>query len=172
VKEFHEALNFAAIHHLSVVFYCENNGYAISEKSDKQMPLRRVADRARGYDIHGVSFDGNDLAEVYQTSYWAIEECRRGHGPQLLEAVTYRYGPHTTADDTRYRPRAEVEEWSRRDPIDRYRQVLVGAGTWSDEQENALREEARAELDLAVDEAAAAPDPTVAQAMRHVFYEG
>lgn len=170
--EFHEALNFAAIHHLPVVFFCENNGYAISEKADKQMPLRRVADRARGYDILGVSFDGNDLTEVYQTTYWAVEECRRGHGPHLLEAVTYRYGPHTSADDdTRYRPRAEVEEWSRRDPIDRYRQVLLRAGTWSDAQETALREEARAEIDRAVDEALAASDPDAAQALRHVYFE-
>jgi len=170
--EFHEALNFAAIHDLPVVFFCENNGYAISEKADKQMPLRRVADRARGYDIHGVSFDGNDLTEVYQTTYWAIEECRRGHGPQLLEAVTYRFGPHTSADDdTRYRPRAEVEEWSRRDPIDRYRQLLTGNGAWSDDRDAALREEVRAEIDRAVDEAIAAPEPDVAHALRHVYLE-
>ena len=125
--DFHEAMNFASIHKLPVVFFCENNGYAISESSEKQMAVLHVADRAKGYNMIGQTVDGNDVIAVHQTAHWSIEECRRGRGPKLIEAKTYRLVPHTSSDDDRrYRTRAELEEWIKRDPIDRFRKRLRG----------------------------------------------
>jgi 2-oxoisovalerate dehydrogenase E1 component alpha subunit len=170
--DFHEALNFAAIHRLPVIFFCENNGYAISESSEKQMAVRHVADRAKGYGVSGQSLDGNDVLSVYQATSWAIEECRAGRGPRLIEAKTYRLAPHSTSDDDRrYRTRAEVEEWAKRDPIDRFRKRLVRDGVITDADADAVLEEARREVDAAVDAAVAAPDPTPEQALRYVFHE-
>ncbi len=170
--DFHEALNFAAIHQLPVIFFCENNGYAISETSEKQMSVRHVAERARGYDVQASTVDGNDVLAVYQEMRWSVEELRRGHGPKLIEAKTYRLVPHTSSDDDRrYRPRAEVEEWARNDPIDRFRTRLLESDTLSEEEAEQWAAEVRAEVDQAVDRAAAAADPTPESALRHVFHE-
>ena len=171
--DFHEALNFAAIHELPVIFFCENNGYAISESSEKQMSVRHVAERARGYDVAASTVDGNDVLAVYQEMRWSIEECRRGGGPKLIEAKTYRLVPHTSSDDDRrYRPRAEVEEWARNDPIDRFRQRLIDGGSLTLDDDERLRAEVRAEVDRAVEAAEAAPDPTPESALRNVYFEG
>jgi 2-oxoisovalerate dehydrogenase E1 component alpha subunit len=171
--EFHEAVNFAAIHRLPAVFFCENNGYAISESQEKQMSVMHVADRARGYDIVGQTVDGNDVLAVHQTAKWSIEECRRGHGPKLIEAKTYRLSPHTSSDDDRrYRTRAELEEWIKKDPIDRFRKRLIEEGDLTEAEDFALRAEAKQEIVDAVKSAEAAPDPAPEDALRHVFYEG
>ncbi len=170
--DFHEALNFAAIHELPVIFFCENNGYAISESSEKQMSVRHVAERARGYDIQASTVDGNDVLAVYQEMRWSVEECRRGHGPKLIEAKTYRLVPHTSSDDDRrYRPRAEVEEWARHDPLDRFRERLLESDAITEEEVEQWRQEVRLVVDQAVEAAEAAPDPTPESALRHVFFE-
>ncbi|MHB8376205.1 MAG: thiamine pyrophosphate-dependent dehydrogenase E1 component subunit alpha [Dehalococcoidia bacterium] len=170
--DFHEAFNFAAIHMLPVVFFCENNGYAISESSEKQMSVRNVADRAKGYDIIGSTVDGNDVLAVHQTTRWSIEECRRGRGPKLVEAKTYRLVPHTSSDDDRrYRTRAELEEWIKRDPIDRFRKRLLEEGTITEDEDAALRAQIKREIEAAVQSAEAAPDPPPEDALRHVFAE-
>ncbi len=171
--DFHEAVNFAAIHKLPVVFYCENNGYAISESSEKQMSVLHVADRAKGYDISGQTVDGNDIIAVHQTAKWNIEECRRGRGPKLIEAKTYRLVPHTSSDDDRrYRPRAELEEWIKRDPIDRFRKRLMEEEGLTEEDDAAMRAEIKAEIVAAVESAERAPDPAPEDALRYVFAEG
>lgn len=170
--DFHEAVNFAAIHKLPVVFYCENNGYAISESSEKQMAVRHVADRAKGYNIIGVTVDGNDVLAVHQTVRWNIEECRRGRGPKLVEAKTYRLSPHTSSDDDRrYRTRAELEEWIKRDPIDRFRKRLIEEGTLTESDDAELRAQIKLEVQDAVKSAESAPDPPPEDALRHVFAE-
>ena len=170
--DFHEAVNFAAIHHLAIVFFCENNGYAISESQEKQMSVLHVADRAKGYGIEGQTVDGNDALTVYQTTLWSLNECRRGLGPKLIEAKTYRYAPHTSSDDDRrYRPRAELEEWIKKDPIDRLRKRLVEDGSLTDDADRAIRDEAKREIDDAVVAAERAPDPVPEAALRHVFLE-
>ena len=170
--DFHEALNFASIYKLPVVFFCENNLYAISESSEKQMALRNVAERARGYNMRFGVVDGNDVLAVYEETRWSVEECRRGEGPKLIEAKTYRIGPHTSSDDDRrYRPRAEVEEWAKRDPIDRFRMRLIEGGTLTEEQDEQLRAQAKEEIDRAVEAAEAAADPPVEAALRHVYHE-
>lgn len=170
--DFHEAVNFAAIHKLPVVFFCENNGYAISESQEKQMSVLHVADRAKGYQIVGQMVDGNDIVAVHQTTKWSIEECRRGRGPKLIEAKTYRLVPHTSSDDDRrYRPRAELDEWLKKDPIDRFRQRLTSEEGLTAEEDQQLRTEARSEVVEAVKRAEAAPEPAVEEAFRHVYYE-
>ena len=170
--DFHEALNFAAIHRLPVVFFCENNGYAISESSEKQMSVRHVADRAKGYDIIGATVDGNDALAVYQTTRWNIEECRRGRGPKLVEAKTYRLVPHTSSDDDRrYRTRAELEEWIKRDPIDRFRKRLLEEGTITEDEDAALRAQIKRDIEDAVQSAEASAEPRPGDALRHVFAE-
>jgi len=170
--DFHEALNFASIHRLPVVFYCENNGYAISESSEKQMAVRHVADRAKGYDIIGATVDGNDVLAVHQTMRWNIEECRRGRGPKLVEAKTYRLSPHTSSDDDRrYRTRAELEEWIKRDPIDRFRKRLFEEGLITEAEDADLRADIKRTVEAAVQEAEQAPDPAPDDALRHVFAE-
>jgi len=168
--DFHEAMNFASIHKLPVVFFCENNGYAISESSEKQMAVRHVADRAKGYNMIGQTVDGNDVIAVHQTTHWNIEECRRGRGPKLIEAKTYRLSPHTSSDDDRrYRTRAELEEWIKRDPIDRFRKRLFEEETLTEEEDAELRAEAKREIAAAVEAAERAPDPAPEDALRYVF---
>jgi 2-oxoisovalerate dehydrogenase E1 component alpha subunit len=168
--DFHEAVNFAAIHKLPVVFFCENNGYAISESQEKQMSVLHVADRAKGYDIDGQTVDGNDIVAVHQTAQWSIDECRRGRGPKLIEAKTYRLVPHTSSDDDRrYRTRAELDEWIKRDPIDRFRRRLLEEGTLTEDDDREWRADAKREVAEAVASAEQAPDPAPEDALRHVF---
>jgi len=170
--DFHEALNFAAIHQLPVVFFCENNGYAISESQAKQMSVMHVADRAKGYGIEGKTVDGNDALTVYQTTRWSLDECRRGLGPKLIEAKTYRLSPHTSSDDDRrYRPRSELEEWIKKDPIDRLRKRLLTEGALTEDADRQIRLDAQREIDEAATAAEGAPDPAPESALRHVFYE-
>ena len=170
--DFHEAMNFASIHKLPVVFFCENNGYAISEASEKQMAVKHVADRAKGYGMIGQTVDGNDLLAVHQTTKWSIEECRRGRGPKLIEAKTYRYSPHTSSDDDRrYRTRAELEEWVKKDPIDRFRKRLLEDGELLEDEDRALRVAVKEEIARAVEAAEAADAPAPESALRHVFHE-
>src|SRR5690606_34159764 len=99
--DFHEGLNFAGIYRLPVVFFCENNMYAISVHQTKQMAIENVADRAAGYGFPGIVVDGNDPLEVYRVTREAVERARRGEGPTLIEAKTYRFVPHTSDDDDR-----------------------------------------------------------------------
>jgi 2-oxoisovalerate dehydrogenase E1 component alpha subunit len=170
--DFHEAVNFAAIHRLPVVFLCENNGYAISESSENQMSVKHVADRAKGFGIIGQTVDGNDLIASHQTVSWGVGECRRGRGPVLIEAKTYRFSPHTSSDDDRrYRPRSEVEEWAKKDPIDRFRTRLREETALTDEEDRALRETVKREIAEAVKEAEAAPDADPAAVARYVYFE-
>jgi 2-oxoisovalerate dehydrogenase E1 component alpha subunit len=170
--DFHEAMNFASIHKLPVVFFCENNGYAISESSEKQMAVKHVADRARGYDMIGQTVDGNDVLAVHQTTKWSVEECRRGRGPKLIEAKTYRLSPHTSSDDDRrYRPRAELEEWSKKDPIDRFRKQLLEDGELTEDDDREWRAAVRREVNEAVEQAERAPGPAPESALRYVFHE-
>lgn len=170
--EFHEGLNFAAVHKLPVIFFCENNGYAISESSEKQMTVKNVADRAKGYDIEGISMDGNDLIAVYQNTLWAAEECRNGRGPKLLEAKTYRIVPHSSDDDDRrYRSREELAEWMKKDPIDRVKKYLIDHDAMTEEQDGAIRQEVDEVVREAVDYALGQPMPEPETALLHVYAE-
>jgi 2-oxoisovalerate dehydrogenase E1 component alpha subunit len=168
--DFHEGLNFAAIHRLPVVFVCENNGYAISVPQHKQMAVPSVAARAAAYGIPGVSVDGNDPLAVYAAMREAVNRARRGEGPTLIEAKTYRLVPHSSDDDDRtYRSREEVEAWRQRDPIPRFRRYLEEHALLDAAADQALRASIAAEVDRATDEAEQAPPPAPHTALEHVF---
>jgi pyruvate dehydrogenase E1 component alpha subunit len=126
--DFHEAANMAAVFGAPVVLFCQNNGWAISVPTEEQYAAP-IAARAAGYGIPGVRVDGNDVLAVYRVTRDALDRARRGGGPTLVEALTYRMGDHTTSDDaTRYRDDREVGAWRARDPIERYRRWLLAAG--------------------------------------------
>jgi 2-oxoisovalerate dehydrogenase E1 component alpha subunit len=127
--DFHEGLNWAGIHKLPVIFLCENNQYAISVPTHKEMPVKNVADRAVAYGMPGIIVDGNDALEVYRVIREAVARARRGDGPTLVEAKTYRLVPHSSDDDDRsYRTREEVEAWKKKDPALKMRQYLESVG--------------------------------------------
>lgn len=170
--DFHEGVNFAAVQRLPVIFFCQNNGYAISERADRQMAVTSVAERAAAYGIPGVSVDGNDAVAVWQAVRDAACRARAGDGPTLIEARTYRLVPHTSDDDDRlYRSREEVEEWRKRDPIDRLRRFLEEQGLLAAAKEDQLRREIAEEVDEATALAEAAPVPDAATLARHVYAE-
>ncbi|MBS4727239.1 pyruvate dehydrogenase (acetyl-transferring) E1 component subunit alpha [Mycobacterium sp. SM1] len=133
----HEALNFAAVFGTPCVFYVQNNQWAISVPVRKQTAAASIAHKAIGYGMPGIRVDGNDPLACYAVMADAAARARAGAGPTLIEAVTYRLGPHTTSDDpTRYRTQDEVSRWLALDPIPRYRAYLQGVGLWSPQLED------------------------------------
>ena len=123
--DFHEALNFAGVWHVPVVFVCQNNQWAISVPLKKQTHSRTIAQKALAYGLPGIQVDGNDVLAVYAAAREAVDRARAGDGPTLIECVTYRLGVHTTADDpTKYRSDAEVAMWEQKDPLTRFKAYL------------------------------------------------
>src|SRR6058998_2524200 len=123
--DFHEAMNFAGVWHVPVVFVCQNNQWAISVPLKKQTHSRTIAQKALAYGLPGIQVDGNDVLAVYAAARAAVERARAGDGPTLIECVTYRLGVHTTADDpTKYRTDEEVAMWEQKDPLTRFRAYL------------------------------------------------
>jgi len=170
--DFHEALNFAQIHRLPVIFYVQNNGYAISESTEKEMPIAHVADRARAYNMHSASVDGMDAIAVYQTVRPAVDQARRGGGPFLIEARCYRLGAHSSDDDdTRYRPRAELEEWTSKDPITLFRHRVETDQIFPAAELDEIEARITAEVQDAVEWAANQPDPEPEDALGFVYRE-
>nr|WP_090274362.1 pyruvate dehydrogenase (acetyl-transferring) E1 component subunit alpha [Mycolicibacterium komanii]CRL67315.1 pyruvate dehydrogenase E1 component subunit alpha [Mycolicibacterium komanii] len=150
----HEALNFAAVYKAPCVFFVQNNQWAISVPVREQMAGPSIAHRATGYGMPGIRVDGNDVLACFAVTAEAARRARDGGGPTLIEAITYRMGPHTTSDDpNRYRSPEEVQEWAGRDPIARYRTYLQSVGVWTDRLEERVKARSvrlRAELRDAV----------------------
>ena len=161
--DFHEALNCAAVYGAHAVFVIQNNQWAISVPLHQQTRAETLAQKAHAYGMPGIQVDGNDVFAVYAAAREALERARGGGGPTLIEAVTYRIGDHTTADDaSRYRSEEELEEWRGKDPIARLRLYLGSIGQWDDDQEAVLVEEAQKWVDaqVAALEAMEPQDPT------------
>jgi len=168
----HEAMNFAGVHKLPVVFIIENNQYAISVHWRKQAAVEDVSVRAKGYGFTGVTLDGNDVLAVYEAMKQAVERARRGEGATLIEAKTYRLVPHTSDDDDRrYRSREELEEWTKKDPLVRYQAWLQKHDIADQRKLDELQEKAAREVDEATDYAEKAPLPTPESALRHVIVD-
>jgi pyruvate dehydrogenase E1 component alpha subunit len=149
--DFHEAMNCAGVFGCQSVFVIQNNQWAISVPLHRQTASETLAQKAHAYGIPGVQVDGNDVFAVWVAASEALARARSGGGPTLIEALTYRIGDHTTADDaSRYRPEAEVAEWADRDPILRLRRYIEGAGLWDEGREGALTEEVHAWVDRTV----------------------
>lgn len=170
--DFHEALNFAATHHLPVVVVVENNGYAISVPVEKQMATPNVADRAVAYGIPGITVDGNDAIACYRAAAEAVQRARAGLGPTLLEAKVHRLTSHSSDDDQRrYRSAEAIEAERRQDCLPRFRSMLEDLGVLAPGDADALRAELVRELDEATAEAEQAPDVDAATALLHVHGE-
>lgn len=168
----HEALNFAAVFNTPCVFYVQNNGWAISVPVAKQSAGPSLAHKATAYGMPGIRVDGNDVLACYAVMAEAAERARAGNGPTLIEAVTYRLGPHTTSDDpSRYRSQEELDHWAALDPIPRYRAYLQGQGLWSqrlDDRVDARATRLRTELRDAVFDA---PDSDIDELFTTVYAE-
>ncbi|SDX40115.1 pyruvate dehydrogenase E1 component alpha subunit [Marininema mesophilum] len=171
--DFHEALNFSGVFTLPAIFFCQNNGYAISVPFSRQSAVPTVAERAAAYGMKGVKIDGNDVLASYQATREAVKRARAGEGATLIEAVTYRKGSHTTADDaSRYREKAEVDEWVEgKDPLARYEQLLYSEGLLDDEKKMSWEGQCREQIDQAVKEAEAMPAPPPTHLFDHVYDE-
>ncbi|MBI2171850.1 MAG: thiamine pyrophosphate-dependent dehydrogenase E1 component subunit alpha [Chloroflexi bacterium] len=166
----HEGMNFAAVHKLPVIFFCENNRYAISVPLHKQMAVEHVADRAPGYGMAGVIVDGTDILATYQATQKAVQRALRGEGPTLLEAKVERYLPHTSDDDdTRYRPREEVQEARKHDPLRLFRELLLGKGILTEALDQRFQQQAKAEVNEATEFAEQAPYPEPDDFYEHVY---
>ncbi|EJN58591.1 pyruvate dehydrogenase (acetyl-transferring) E1 component subunit alpha [Halogranum rubrum] len=168
--DFHEGLNFAGVFDAPVVFFCENNGWAISLPQDRQTASDSIAVKAEAYGMEGVQIDGNDPLAVYKMVEDCLRSAREGN-PVLVESLTYRQGAHTTADDpSRYRDEdPDVPEWRKRDPLDRYEEYLREQGVVDDEFVESVYEEADEELAAAVKKAESVDDPDPAELFDSVF---
>ncbi|MDT5249016.1 MAG: 2-oxoisovalerate dehydrogenase component alpha subunit [Mycobacterium sp.] len=168
----HEALNLASVFNVPCVFFVQNNQWAISTPASHQQAGPSIAHRAIGYGMPAVRVDGNDVLACYAVMSEAAARARGGGGPTLIEAVTYRMGPHTTSDDpTRYRPDDEVERWRARDPISRCRTYLESVGVWTERLEKRVAARSarlRSELRTAVIEE---PDIDVAEVFDTVYHD-
>lgn len=155
--DFHEGFNMAGVYRLPVVFICQNNQWAISVPRGLQTAAATIAQKAIAYGFEGVQVDGNDVFAVYDATRQALERARSGGGPTFIECFTYRISHHTTADDAdRYRSVDEVEEWKKRDPIERLRRFLEKSGFWTIKYQRELEQRTRETIDQAVREAESA----------------
>jgi len=168
----HEGLNFAAIHRLPMVYVVENNGYAISVPSARELPTGDVASRAAAYGIPGVIVDGTDVLACYRAGREAVRRARAGEGPSIIEAKVERLTAHSSDDQqTRYRSEEELASQRARDPLPEFRDQLTVAGILGEDDDARFHSEVAAIVDDATALAAAQPDPTVESAMQWVFAE-
>lgn len=148
---FHESVNMAAIWDLPVIFFIENNQYGMSGSVKKMTRVKHLSDRAKAYGIKGLTIDGNDLIEVINTTYDAVERARSGKGPTLIEALTYRWKGHSKSDAKKYRTKEEEEDWRKnRDPITLAKKKFIEAGVFNEEEADRIQREAKQKIEDAV----------------------
>jgi TPP-dependent pyruvate/acetoin dehydrogenase alpha subunit len=167
--DFHEALNFAGVNKLPVVFVCENNLYAYSVPIEKSMAVEDVAVRAEGYGFDGVAINGNDVLAVFQAMKGARRRARDGHGPTLVECKTYRWHGHSEHDKAFYRSQEELAMWKSRDPVPTFATYLSHMNVITPEKEKEIDERIRAVLDDAVRFAEESPDPAPEEAVSDLY---
>jgi acetoin:2,6-dichlorophenolindophenol oxidoreductase subunit alpha len=167
--DFHEALNFAGVQHLPVIFICENNQYAYSVPVEKSMAIDDVADRAESYGFDGVAINGNDVLAVYQATQGALARARSGGGPTLIECKTYRWHGHSEHDKAFYRSDEELAMWKSRDPIPTFTTYLKGMNVLTDDALRQIDARVAATIDEAVEFATNAPDPAPGDAVSDLY---
>jgi acetoin:2,6-dichlorophenolindophenol oxidoreductase subunit alpha len=169
---FHESINLAAVQHLPVIYICENNLYATATSVKEATLTKNFADRAIGYNIPGKIVDGNDVMEVYKVAAEAVARARAGDGPTLLECKTYRHSGHSVGEDgSSYRPKDEVDQWLKKDPIPRFKQYLLKEKLMDEAAIEQMEKEIKAEVKEAIDFAMASPEPKAEDLLRYVFVE-
>ena len=169
-NDFHTGMNFAGVYKTPTIFFCQNNHWAISVPVEKQTASETIAIKAKAYGFEGVRVDGNDILAVYRTTKEAVDKARKGGGPTLIEAVTYRMGPHSSSDDPKkYRTEQELEEWQKRDPISRFRRYLEKKRIWSEADEKKAQEDANKQIDEAVAYAEKLPKPALETLFTDVY---
>lgn len=166
---FHEALNMASIWDLPIVFYCENNQYAMSMSTRRAFNIDHISQRAAGYGIPGVTVDGNDVLAVMDAVEQAVDRARSGQGPTLVEAETYRWKGHSKSDRQLYRTRDEIKAWQKRDPIPRFAKLLLSAKMLTATDADEIKAQAEATIEAAVAFAESSPEPDVATIMEGVY---
>ncbi len=166
---FHEGINIAAIWKLPVLFVCENNLYAMGTRQSRVMAIQNVADRAAAYGIPGIVVDGNDVIAVYEAARKGVDRARSGEGSTLLECKTYRHKGHSRFDPATYRPKEEIEEWLKRDPIRRFRAKLLELKTLNEVEADKIEGEVVAVVEDAVRFAIESPYPSPEEALEHVY---
>ncbi|MCF8563894.1 pyruvate dehydrogenase (acetyl-transferring) E1 component subunit alpha [Alicyclobacillus tolerans] len=169
--DFYEGMNFAGAFNAPVVFVVQNNQFAISVPVHLQTAAQTLAQKAIAAGIHGVQVDGMDVLAVYAATKEAAERARNGEGPTLIEAVTFRYGPHTMSGDdpTRYRTKDLESEWEKKDPLVRFRRFLEGKGLWSEKDEETVIDEAKTAIQEALAKADAEPKMTITGLIDSMF---
>jgi acetoin:2,6-dichlorophenolindophenol oxidoreductase subunit alpha len=167
--DFHEALNFAGVQQLPILFVCENNQYAYSVPVEKSMAIDDVADRAESYGFDGVPINGNDVLAVYQTTQGALARARAGDGPTLIECKTYRWHGHSEHDKAFYRSDEELAMWKSRDPIPTFTTYLEGVHTLTGEKIKDIEGRVTSVIDDAVEFAMNAPDPKPEEAVTDLY---
>jgi pyruvate dehydrogenase E1 component alpha subunit len=169
--EFHESLNLATLWRLPVLFCCENNLYAMGTRIDRAHAVVDLTSRAASYGLPARSVDGMDVEAVLEAGREAVAGCRAGEGPRFLELRTYRFRAHSMYDPDRYRNKAEIAEWKKRDPIDLFSGRLRAADELTDADLSTMEDGVRAEIDDAVEAANSAPVEPVEQLTRFVNSE-
>ena len=169
---FHEGLNFAAVQRLPLVVVAENNGWAYSTPFRKQTAAKSLVDKAAAYGVSGDQVDGNDVFAVYSAARRAVDRARSGGGPTLLESLTYRMKGHAEHDAQAYVPKDELEEWRRRDPLERCTRNLVESGTATSEELAAIDRAVGEEVDREVEAAEKSPLPSPEEALNNVYASG
>jgi pyruvate dehydrogenase E1 component alpha subunit len=168
---FYEGVNLAAVWGLPVVFVCENNQYAESTPRAVHQKVKYVSDRAAAFNIPGVSMDGMDVFDVYEKTGEAIDQCRAGKGPFLLEARTYRFLGHFVGDPQNYRTKEEVEEWKKRDPIQMFRARVTAEGKLTAAEMDAIDAQIKRDMQAGLEFARTSPEPEVELALQDIFTE-
>jgi 2-oxoisovalerate dehydrogenase E1 component alpha subunit len=171
-SEFHAGMNFAGVFRIPTVFFCRNNGWAISVPVERQTASKTFAEKGDAYGIPNVRVDGNDLFAVVGEVRKAVERASRGDGATLIEALTYRMGGHSTSDDPNaYRGPEDLEAWKPRDPVERVRRHLMGRGAWSDGEEQALVRDIETGFKAMVADAERVPKPPLESLFEDVYAE-
>ena len=170
--DFHAGLNFAAVRKAPAIFFCRNNGYAISTPCIRQFACEGIAPKGEGYGILALRVDGNDFFAVHEAVSKARGHCLEGKGPVLIEAMTYRMGAHSTSDDpSLYRSEEEVKKWVKKDPVLRLGRYLRARGLWNDEKEKELIAKTMDEITAAINTAKSSPKPPLKSLFENVYFE-